>query len=538
MLDSGVDPALEFGDRLFLSTPTAEGRVERRERQRDVGGDRSGDDLDLEPLMQRARDRVAAHEGALGPRRGSSGRPQIPEPIAADVAALHAGYDTPRVEFTSHRSILGPFVVLAKRLLRQLLSPILARQVAYNAANTRVTSYLAERTEALDRLAQRLGEQAQSLTALEMRLRDEISAREALATSWRGETIARETFETHARGETTAREALERHLRGETAARETLARHLRGETAAREALVRHLRSEAVAQETIATTLREETRELGAARQALADRVALTERKLRRLFLRLSADAIGLPPRDSRPSPASMPPPQAAPFDYAGFADRFRGDAQAIKDRQRKYLPLFEGHHDVLDIGCGRVEFLELCRAAEICARGVELDLDMVLTCRDKRLDVVQDDALGYLAAMPEESLGGIIAAQLIEHLPPSAIVELVELCHRKLRVGARAVFETTNPGCLLVFARSFYADPTHIRPIHADAMTFLLESTGFEAVTTQFSAPIEAAARIPLLPEDRVEAVRAFIHGLERLNDLLFGFQDYAIIGTKALRLT
>jgi SAM-dependent methyltransferase len=359
-----------------------------------------------------------------------------------------------------------------------------------------------------------------------------------LATSWRGETIARETFETHARGEATAREALERQLRGESAARETLARHLRGEIAAREALERHLRGETAARETLATTVREEARELSAARRALADRVALTERKLRRLFLRLSPEVVGGSPRDPLPSPASLPPLQAAPFDYAGFEDRFRGDEQAIKDRQRRYLTLFEGQHDVLDIGCGRGEFLELCREADISARGVDLDLDMVLTCRDKRLGVVQDDAFRYLAALPDESLGGIFAAQLVEHLQPSAIVELVELCHRKLRVGARAVFETPNPGCLLVFARSFYADPTHIRPIHADAMTFLLESAGFEAVTIQFSAPIEAAARIPLLPEDGVEAVRAFNQGLERLNDLLFGFQDYKVIGTKALRPT
>jgi len=543
--------ALEFANRLLLSTPTADERAERLQRQRDVGGDRFGEDLNLDRLMQRARDRGVAQERTPASRPGPDGRSQMPGLLAADVALLHASYDTPRVEFTSHRSILGPFIVLAKRFVRQLLTPVLARQVAYNAANTRVTSYLAERAEVLDRLAQRLAEQAQSLTALEMRLRDEIAAREALATYVRDETIARETLEKHAWGETTARETLERHLRGETAARETLARHLRGESAARETLARdlrgeivaremlaqHLRGETAARETLETTFREAAREISAARRALADRVALAERKLRRLFLRLTADVSEVTPRGPVSSPVSQPEatPAAPAFDYAGFEDRFRGEEQDIKDRQRRYLTVFEGQHDVLDIGCGRGEFLELCRETGICARGVELDLDMVLTCRDKNLDVVQADAFRFLAALPDESLGGILAAQLIEHLQPSAIVDLVKLCHRKLRVGGRAIFETPNPGCLLVFARSFYADPTHIRPIHSDAMKFLLESVGFDAVTVEFSAPIEAAARIPLLPEDGLEAVRAFNQGLERLNDVIFGFQDYAVIGTKAL---
>jgi SAM-dependent methyltransferase len=571
-----------------------------------MDGDRPGEDPDLERLMQRARDRVATRGHSPAPRPGPDTRSRMPRLIAADVALLHASYDTQRVEFTSHRSILGPLIVLAKGIVRQLLRPILERQVAYNAANTRVTSCLAERTEILDRLVQQLGEQTQTLASLETRLCDEIAAREALAAYVRDETIPRETFAKHAQGEATAREALDRNLRGEAAAREALDRSLRGEAAAREALDRNLRGEAaarealdrnlrgeaaarealdrnlrgeaaarealdrnlrgeaaarealaqhvrgesdarqtleqqlgresVARETAQADLREETRQLSAARGALADRVARAERKLRRLWLRLAVDVGATTPREHGASPASLPVANAAepPLDYASFEDRFRGEEQDIRDRQQKYLPVFTGRRDVLDLGCGRGEFLELCREAGVSARGVDLDLDMVLTCRDKGLDVAQGDALQYVAGLPDNSLGGVFAAQFVEHLQPSAVAELVRLCHRKLRVGGRAVFETPNPGCLLVFARSFYADPTHIRPLHSDAMQFLLESVGFEEVTVEFSAPIETAARIPLLPEDGVPAVRAFNQGLERLNDIVFGFQDYAVIGTKA----
>jgi O-antigen chain-terminating methyltransferase len=151
------------------------------------------------------------------------------------------------------------------------------------------------------------------------------------------------------------------------------------------------------------------------------------------------------------------------------------------------------------------------------------------------LDVIREDLYTYLESLPDESLGGLFSAQLVEHLEPNRIIQLVNLCHRKLRSGGVLIFETPNPVCLTVFARSFYIDFTHIRPVHPEAMKFLFESAGFENVQAKFSSRVEPSMRIPPLSGVAAElnTVEEFNRGIERLNELLYGFQDYAVIGTK-----
>jgi hypothetical protein len=115
----------------------------------------------------------------------------------------------------------------------------------------------------------------------------------------------------------------------------------------------------------------------------------------------------------------------------------------------------------------------------------------------------------------------------------------VHLCQRKLQAGGVLIFETPNPVCLTVFARSFYMDFSHIRPIHPEAMKFLFESAGFHDLQVKFSSPVEPSMRIPPLPgaADEAQATEEFNRGIERLNELLYGFQDYAVIGRKSPHL-
>ena len=100
------------------------------------------------------------------------------------------------------------------------------------------------------------------------------------------------------------------------------------------------------------------------------------------------------------------------------------------------------------------------------------------------------------------------------------------------------IVETPNPVCLIVSASNFYMDFSRIRPVHPEAMKFLFESTGFQEVQVKFSSPVEPSMRIPPLSDVAADARTAeeFNRGIERLNDLLYGFQDYAVIGRKASR--
>ena len=80
-----------------------------------------------------------------------------------------------------------------------------------------------------------------------------------------------------------------------------------------------------------------------------------------------------------------------------FEDRFRGSENEIRARLADYVAYFAGASNVLDIGCGRGEFLDLLKDAAVSAKGLDLNSEMVEVCRARGLDVVEADALDYLS---------------------------------------------------------------------------------------------------------------------------------------------
>ncbi|MGH7268610.1 MAG: class I SAM-dependent methyltransferase, partial [Candidatus Rokuibacteriota bacterium] len=251
--------------------------------------------------------------------------------------------------------------------------------------------------------------------------------------------------------------------------------------------------------------------------------------------RPATGAAALPPTPAIPAGAGRLPSGA----YLAFEDRHRGTREEIRQRQRGYLDLFrEG--PVLDVGCGRGEFLELCREAKVDAHGIDVDPDMVARCREAGLEAERADALGYLMELPNGSLGGLFCSQVIEHLPPEAVIALVRLAHAKLRPGGVLLCETPNPTCLSVFSGAFYVDLTHIKPIHPQAAVFVLEAAGFREVEVRYVNAYPPDMRLQLLEPlwymRRYE--EAFLQALNenfvRLNELLWGAQDYAVIGRRA----
>ena len=156
----------------------------------------------------------------------------------------------------------------------------------------------------------------------------------------------------------------------------------------------------------------------------------------------------------------------------------RGSTESIRERQRPYVDDFRDAAAVLDIGCGRGEFLGLLREAAIEARGVDLDADMVAYARGEGLEVEQADAVAYLQGLEDGSLGGIFAAQLVEHVPAPTLVQLLELAAAKLRPGGLFVAETINPLSPLAL-RNYYADLTHAQPLVPETLELLARQAGF-----------------------------------------------------------
>jgi hypothetical protein len=125
-----------------------------------------------------------------------------------------------------------------------------------------------------------------------------------------------------------------------------------------------------------------------------------------------------PDQPVQPGQPGQPVPSLDSYKYLAFEDRFRGSRDDIRERIRPYVALFAGRHDVLDVGCGRGEFLDLLREAGIASRGLDMNHEMVEVCRERGLEVYEGDMVGYLESLADGSLGGLIAVQVVEHLEP------------------------------------------------------------------------------------------------------------------------
>jgi 2-polyprenyl-3-methyl-5-hydroxy-6-metoxy-1,4-benzoquinol methylase len=214
------------------------------------------------------------------------------------------------------------------------------------------------------------------------------------------------------------------------------------------------------------------------------------------------------------------PPSGSGFDQGAFAERFRGSEDYVKAGQQVYVPYFAGRTRVLDLGCGRGEFLELVRAAGAAARGIDLSAESVARCRAKGLDAEVADLFAYLEAQPEASLEGIFCAQVVEHLPPERLPELIQQAARCLEPGGILAIETPNPECLAIFATHFYLDPTHTRPVPHALLVFYLEEFGVGNIEVKKLSPaVESMPSLGKLPD---EFRAAFFDGL-----------DCAVIGKK-----
>jgi SAM-dependent methyltransferase len=228
------------------------------------------------------------------------------------------------------------------------------------------------------------------------------------------------------------------------------------------------------------------------------------------------------------------------FKYVGFEDAFRGSPAEIRARLAEYVPKFEGLSDILDIGCGRGEFLDLLRERGITARGLDLNHEMVEVSRARGLEVAEGDALAYLRELADGSLGGMFAAQVVEHLEPAYLLRLIETTFHKLRSGGVIVLETINPACWVAFFESYIRDLTHVRPLHPDTLQYVLRVSGFQGVEIEYKSPIAESARLHALAPPAPDAAPAvanlvdtFNENVAKLNARMFTFQDYAVVGRR-----
>jgi 2-polyprenyl-3-methyl-5-hydroxy-6-metoxy-1,4-benzoquinol methylase len=215
-----------------------------------------------------------------------------------------------------------------------------------------------------------------------------------------------------------------------------------------------------------------------------------------------------------------------------FTAFFRGGSEDLRARYTELAKEFIGCDPVVDLGFGRGEFMDLLAELGVEARGVEPDEQLVLSARSRGLDVEQGFAVEYLRNVEPGSLGGIVMIQVIEHLSPQHVIDVVRLAAEKVRPGGTVVMETVNPMSLYTYAHAFWVDPDHVRPVHPNYLRFLFAEAGFASVERVDRSPVPEDESLELLPGDD-ELSKRLNANFERVNALLYGPQDYAIVATR-----
>jgi len=215
--------------------------------------------------------------------------------------------------------------------------------------------------------------------------------------------------------------------------------------------------------------------------------------------------------------------------YVDFEAAFRGTREEIRQKQSVYIPILrdsgasQDDRPVVDLGCGRGEWLELLRAEQMRASGVDSNESMIEACRSLGLNAVLGDALSHLRGLPESSVGAVTAFHLVEHLPFDVVLALIDESIRVLKPGGILILETPNPGNMLVGAQYFYLDPTHIRPLPSPMLRFFVEARGMCGAEIHELHPYPESVRVP---EDGSELAKRF-------NDYFYGPRDYAVVARR-----
>jgi len=418
----------------------------------------SGRELNVAEIVQHIREQASkqrqkfALSNLTNPRRHSQ--------MTEDLEFLQRSQDISQTRLSSHRKVIGDFIVLAKRAVYQLLTPVFEQQSAYNAINVRLLASLAERLE-------RVEEQVAS--ALEALRAEETTFLEGLR-----ETVVGQ---------------LEGLAQQQAAALQALQVEVAAQSRERRAQERHL-----------TQLLDEARK------------------------HLLTPTAGTP----LPATAEEEKPTSDAF-FAAFDERFRGTRTHIKERLRVYLPILREAEvgiessPVLDLGCGRGEWLELLQDEGLRGIGVDRNRMLVEECRQAGLEVADDDMLTSLCRLPARSVGAVTGFQIVEHLPFDVLLTLFDEAIRVLQPGGVAIFETPNPQNVLVSTQEFYIDPSHYHPLPSVLLKFIAEVKGLHRVKVLYLHPFPETQRVQ---ENGLDVAKRF-------NDLFYGPRDYALIGWK-----
>ena len=215
--------------------------------------------------------------------------------------------------------------------------------------------------------------------------------------------------------------------------------------------------------------------------------------------------------------------------YISLEDHFRGDKATVHQRQMEYLPyishIVSDQFPLIDLGCGRGEWLQVLKENRISARGIDSNTACITECTENGLSASVGELLDSLTQLPDASCGSITMFQVLEHLPFDVVVNVLREARRVLIPGGVFVGEVPNSETLRVGASTFWIDPTHQRPLFPAVLAFLASSVGFVGVTGKYSSPLAPTPDLTGLPENASKTILDLHHAIN-------GPGDFALIAT------
>lgn len=229
--------------------------------------------------------------------------------------------------------------------------------------------------------------------------------------------------------------------------------------------------------------------------------------------------------------------------YLAFEEQHRGNQEEIRRRQQYYLDTYvknwldkDMSGDILDLGCGRGEWLEILRENGYRAMGIDLNRRALNECRKKDLKVICVDAVSYIKSLQDESIQMITSFQLIEHLEMPQLLSMFQELGRVVKKGGVIIMETPNPCNLQVGAASFYLDPTHVRQLHPEFVRFLTEQSGFREIEIAYPEQNNAEEWWNSVASEETTDIQESVCFQAVLNELkrtIWSSADYAIVAKK-----
>ena len=238
------------------------------------------------------------------------------------------------------------------------------------------------------------------------------------------------------------------------------------------------------------------------------------------------------PKSVSPTTSNAPIAAAPVIDdalYVALENHFRGSRDLVAQRQQDYLPMLPAviteATPLIDLGCGRGEWLKVLKSQGIPAIGVDSNTVCIAECKEEDLAVEENDLLSFLSARPNASVGTYTLFQVLEHLPFAILVEALREMRRTLVPGGRVIAEVPNAKNLRVSAGTFWIDPTHQRPLFPELLMFLATEVGFAQADGVYTNNLAPQHDLSGLPDGATNALRSVV-------DAVDGAGDFALIAT------